>query len=86
MNVDKQCMCVCGCETVVSVSKRQSRGKIWCKTCWPAHATEKEKAPHPMFKYLPEGFIRRAESVGLIDSPIVSVPPMPKGWLRGLDA
>ena len=81
MNIKKLCMCVCGCETVVSVSKCQSRGKIWCKTCWPDHATLEERAPHPAFKNVP---IRRADPPGLIDAPIVSVKPMPKNWRGAL--
>lgn len=83
MNVDIKCMCVCKCETMVTVSRCQSRGKIWCSECWPAHATPEETAPHPAFKSLIEkGLIRKAAPPGLIDTPIVSVDPMPKGWLK----
>lgn len=80
-DIDIKCMCVCGCETMVTVSKCQSRGKIWCGPCWLNHSTDEERAPHPIFKHLPDGFIRRVEGPGLIDAPIVSVPPMPKDWL-----
>lgn len=81
MNIDKNCTCACDCESVVSVPICQSGGKIWCGECWAQHSTPEE---HTRVSWargsIEEGLIRPVSPPGLVNTPIVSVRPMPRGW------